>query len=187
MSKFVFAVVAIFTVGCLEDSGRRIGSVNSDAGIDDSTDTQVAPDTQTGTNQLDDTDDTDDTDDAEQPEDTDTGTGTALECDTQIAGVCWYLSGLGLSCEMTCADHGGFHDATVWYTGSDGTDSACGIVLEALGKGTVSNASTCPSIVNPGAGCVFVTNLNIQCRESSATTDALTLDSASFRACACNN
>jgi hypothetical protein len=49
-----------------------------------------------------------------------------------VGGYCWYLGDLGQSCSEVCASHGGYHDATRTYAGSEGSSSNCWQVLDAL-------------------------------------------------------
>lgn len=61
-------------------------------------------------------------------------TGCVTSCGGVMVGCyCWYLSNTYGSCTQVCASHGGYHEATRTYAGSDGTDSNCWEVLVALG------------------------------------------------------
>jgi hypothetical protein len=52
---------------------------------------------------------------------------------TQVAGHCWYFGPENLSCDMVCATHGGYDEATRAHAGSDGSPSNCQNLLKALG------------------------------------------------------
>lgn len=51
----------------------------------------------------------------------------------EVGGYCWYLGAEGKNCDQVCVSHGGYHEATRTYAGSDGTDNNCIQVLDALG------------------------------------------------------
>jgi len=53
-----------------------------------------------------------------------------------VGGFCWYLGTANQSCDTVCQDHGGYHEATRFYAGSDGTTPNCTAVLNALRLGT---------------------------------------------------
>jgi len=125
-----------------------------------------------------------------------TGFGCALyECQqTTVCGSyygvivensCWMFSSLGGSCTDRCASVGGVYDeATRTYAGSDGNNSNCKNVLDALynlGSGTPTATST-----NAGAGCYIDDPDYNRYRNTSATTSSAAYPGI-YRACACRS
>jgi len=51
---------------------------------------------------------------------------------TEVGGFCWYFGDVNLSCNVVCALHGGYNDATRTYAGSDGSPNNCKTILTAL-------------------------------------------------------
>lgn len=98
----------------------------------------------------------------------------------KVGGYCWYLSAVGAHCEMTCANHGGYHEATRTYAGSDGTNANCTAVMSALG---VPVSCDC-NVTSWGAGCYTRDDFAFVCRDTLPTT-ALASVFERHRACAC--
>ena len=95
-----------------------------------------------------------------------------------VGGYCWYLSDAD-SCTNTCSSRGGYNEATRTYAGSDGSNSNCEAVLDALG-GSDNSASNTSSYSN---GCHIYSGSYY--RDTSTTTAGA--DNGADRACACNN
>lgn len=51
----------------------------------------------------------------------------------QVGGFCWYFGADSASCDDVCSSHGGYHDATRSFAGSDGSPVSCRNVLDAMG------------------------------------------------------
>lgn len=51
----------------------------------------------------------------------------------EVGEFCWYLGAEDLSCDVVCADHGGYQLATRTYSGSDGSPENCRDLLGSLG------------------------------------------------------
>jgi hypothetical protein len=112
---------------------------------------------------------------------------------TWVGGYCWYLSADGQSCTGACASHGGYHTATRFYAGSDGTDSHCLAVLAALGAPPADYRSS-SHCNGGGAGCHYSEHyydetLKSWTRCTAPSTTAETTFSQYhyryYRACAC--
>jgi len=104
-----------------------------------------------------------------------------------VGGCCWYLGGgTHPSCSTVCASHGGYSTCTRTYAGSDGTDTNCDSVLDALG---IPYPGTTSTLVASGAGvgCFYQDIVD----ERYRVADTPTAEGATFllarRACACNN
>jgi hypothetical protein len=62
-----------------------------------------------------------------------TSNGT-VECGgVEVGGYCWYLGADSVSCDAVCNSHGGYHEATRSFSGSDGSPSSCRSILDAMG------------------------------------------------------
>ena len=92
-----------------------------------------------------------------------------------------------------CAFHGGYHDATRTYAGSDGTDSNCNQVLDALGALPDTDGQLTVYTDGQGLGChvweiaLGTEGLRAQWYRSltPTTPDAASADPWIRRACAC--
>ena len=63
----------------------------------------------------------------------DTSGGTAGCGGVDAVDYCWYFGADSASCDDVCAFHGGYHEASRYLTGSDGSPDYCRTVLNALG------------------------------------------------------
>lgn len=96
------------------------------------------------------------------------------------AGACWYLGPPGGSCDEACASHGGYNDLTRTWVGSEGTDSQCLDVMNALGQAqfvVVQDSGW-------GIGCIAMSNGDVRRYTNPTTPGASASDWR--RACACN-
>lgn len=106
---------------------------------------------------------------------------------TQYAGYCWYVSGVGSSCDAACTSRGGVNLAgTRNYAGSGGNSSQCNAVMVALGfPSNPYDSGTCSG----GYGCMRISGnpsaTNVRCYNVTTTGSAAA--GGFFRACACNN
>jgi hypothetical protein len=103
-------------------------------------------------------------------------------CEGALVGDhCWYLGDEQGSCEETCADHGGFDEATRGFAGSDGSDEHCALVLDAL---DASGSSVYPLIgIGAGIGCSSVSGARYRVEDETTTPEATYV--LARRACAC--
>jgi hypothetical protein len=117
----------------------------------------------------------------------DTLTVTYTECmgGVEVGGYCWYLGGLNESCTDVCASRGGYHEATRFFAGSDGTNVNCQTVLIALGYPYDDFIET----EQGGIGCfnVIQSNTTVGGRDMTPTTASATYGLGRRRACACQN
>jgi hypothetical protein len=104
-----------------------------------------------------------------------------------VGGYLWYLAKSPDSCETVCASHGGYHEATRTYAGSDGTNENCAAVLTALGAPHDADGVIL-AIDFGGLGCHYAADVNrYQWVRSTATTTASAGGwPGRGRACACN-
>ena len=103
---------------------------------------------------------------------------------TPISDYCWYLGLSGQSCSEVCGEHGGYHDATRYYAGSDGSLGNCHDVLNGL---LVDAISVTDSSFPSGLGCAAYfepPNTFIGYRFLTPTTEGSS-DPDILRACAC--
>jgi hypothetical protein len=148
---------------------------DTDADADSDTDTDTDSDTGTGTEDTDSEDSGED--DAGSSADDDAG---EMACaGAPVGGHCWYLGDEQLSCTETCAERGGFDEATRAFAGSDGTDEHCAAVLDAL---DASGSSIYPAVGTSGIGCAIVSGARYRVSEEPTTADATYL--LALRACA---
>jgi hypothetical protein len=121
------------------------------------------------------------------------GNGTGLPTATPVPcagtwywGSCWYLGAGGDSCDEVCESHEGYHEATRFYTGSDGTDYLCFWLLSHLGAPmdadeTMENADTT-------AGCYYWYSEPgdiVHWTRGAIYTSSDSADRDWYRACAC--
>jgi hypothetical protein len=112
---------------------------------------------------------------------------------TSVGGACWYYGDIGESCEVVCALYGGYDEATRTYAGSDGTDSNCSQVLDALGALPDTDGQLTTYTEGQGLGChVWVIALGTEGVRAqwyrslaSTTPEAASADPWVRRACAC--
>jgi len=75
-------------------------------------------------------------------------------CSLGAGGYCWYFGADSASCDDVCASHGGYHEATRSYAGSDGSPSDCRGVLDSLGLAIDDFFETAQG----GIGCFAIQN-----------------------------
>lgn len=106
----------------------------------------------------------------------------------RVGGFCWYLSPnaagniAGYSCEDTCREHGGYHEATHSFAGAGGANSQCLQVLRAL------TGATIPSVLDErdSSQCQMGCVMNVQyVRHIGCATTAEAKNLITTRACAC--
>ncbi len=105
----------------------------------------------------------------------------------EIGGYCWYLGAQGQSCDNVCASHGGYHEATRTYAGSEGTSQNCYHILEALGAPPDSDGKL-PAMDSIDSGCYsdWFGTTSVFWQRGTLPTTSSSRDSARQRACACN-
>jgi len=107
----------------------------------------------------------------------------------EVGGYCWYLSIIGESCDNTCYSHGGYHEATRTYAGSQGTNTNCWEVLRALGAPADTDGRLHTSELK-SLGCIYWidpdSNTVYWVRYTTYTT-AENANWISSRVCACNH
>jgi len=102
-----------------------------------------------------------------------------------VGGFIWYYGASAESCTTVCASHGGYHEATRTYAGSDGTDSNCWAVLSALGAPADTDGFIHDSH-GTYAGCFWINGTDVDwIRDSYTTLEERGLVDF-HRACACN-
>ena len=102
-----------------------------------------------------------------------------------VGGYCWYLGAEDQSCSEVCASHGGYHEATRFYAGSDGTNENCIQVLAAFGFSTGKFYKTAQG----GLGCFIIGGAPYRYRDERNRTEASgkSMTPGRRRACACQN
>ena len=128
-------------------------------------------------------------------EESDTPIAPEVEpCDgASVGGACWYYGEIGDSCEVVCAPHGGYDEATRTYAGSAGTDSQCTQVLQALEALADTDGLLTVYTEDQGLGChvweiaLGTEGLQAQWYRSltPTTPQAASADPWMRRACAC--
>jgi hypothetical protein len=103
---------------------------------------------------------------------------------TPHAGYCWYLGGEEQSCQEVCSPHGGYHEATRTFAGSDGTNWDCNDVLDALDAPGDSTGTLSAS--GAGVGCFVMNLVDDRFRVADVPTNATDTYTLGLRACACN-
>lgn len=101
---------------------------------------------------------------------------------TQAGGHCWYFGAAGASCDNVCASHGGYHEATRTYAGSEGTTSNCDQLLNMLGA--PADPSGTGTINLRGLGCYYSYGTNSRWRDTYPTLSNASSSNRS-RVCAC--
>ncbi|MDJ0766559.1 MAG: hypothetical protein QNJ97_26530 [Myxococcota bacterium] len=103
----------------------------------------------------------------------------------EVDEFCWYFGQAGLSCDTVCADHGGYHEATRTYAGSNGTNAQCNDLLTAFGAAsTFTTDGTFEEGEGQGLGCAEWDNSQ-RWRTIDPPTDSGGSSSAYRRVCAC--
>ncbi len=98
----------------------------------------------------------------------------------KVSDYCWYAGASNEHCDTVCGNVGLIYDpATRSFAGSDGTNSNCQEVLDALGLGSGSVSTT-----SNNRGCQFRSSNNTRYRGTQATTSS-GRSSGYLRACAC--
>nr|MDJ0767129.1 hypothetical protein [Myxococcota bacterium] len=117
--------------------------------------------------------------------DTDSDTGPACG-GLEMGGFCWYFGEDGQSCDAVCADHGGYHEATRTYAGSDGTNAQCNDLLTAFGAAaTFTDDGYFEQAEGIGIGCSEYEKSERR-RITAPTTDDISYVWGYRRVCACN-
>jgi hypothetical protein len=103
----------------------------------------------------------------------------------EVGGFCWYLGAENRSCTDVCASHGGYHEATRFFAGSDGSNDNCMAVLGALGYPSGQFSET----LQGGIGCFAVISIEtFRLRDTQPTTASATSGTPGRRrVCACQN
>jgi hypothetical protein len=103
---------------------------------------------------------------------------------TWVGGYCYWLGADGQSCDAVCAAQGWIYDeATRAHSGSDATDTACIVTLDALGAPSLSfELGTCGG----GFGCIAAPDIGLGARVRcpEPTTGGASMAGV-HRACAC--
>lgn len=110
----------------------------------------------------------------------------------EVEGVCWLLAEPHEPCNCACADHAMYYDPITWTVGSEGTDEACGAILDALGvpPGPVTTVElpVPPEGGDNGLGCVYHKTEGLRFRVAFPTTTAAAVTFEwvdMMRVCAC--
>mgnify|MGYP003564720886 CR=1 FL=1 len=102
----------------------------------------------------------------------------------EFGGYCWHHGAQNASCNEVCGSHGGYHEATRYFTGSDGSNQNCINVLGALGiyEGTFYETT------QGGIGCFTINGAPYRYRDTQTTTASATYGTPGRRrVCACQN
>ena len=111
---------------------------------------------------------------------------TRGRCDAEgreVGGNCWYLGASNQSCDTVCSSHNSSNDATVWYSGSSGTDASCAAVAKGFNIPFVQSVSGCTA----ASGCLYNVGTYggaVRCTSPATTTSAALTGHQRF--CACN-
>ena len=107
------------------------------------------------------------------------------DCDgVEFGGYCWYHGAQNTSCDEVCASHGGYHEATRYFAGSDGSNQNCMDVLGALGI----HEGTFYETAQGGIGCFTISGAPYRYRDTQTTTASATYGTPGRRrVCACQN
>jgi hypothetical protein len=102
-----------------------------------------------------------------------------------VGGYCWYQGAEDESCSEVCASHGGYHEATRYYAGSDGTNENCKAVLGAFGFSSGKFFETAQG----GLGCFIIGGAPYRYRDKQHRTEASakSVTPGRRRVCACQN
>lgn len=108
--------------------------------------------------------------------------GTPSLCaGVSVGGYCWYKGNAGANCTAVCATHGGYHEATRSFAGSDGTLANCELVVSAFG---VASPSTMTG-TTAGTGC-SVHSLDLRVNRNTSPTTEGAAEASLARICACS-
>lgn len=100
----------------------------------------------------------------------------------KIGGYCWYYGGEDVSCNDVCESHGGYHEATRFFAGSDGSNANCKKVLRALGFSSGNFYET----TQGGIGCFIIGGAPYRYRDRKPTkASATSVTPGRRRVCAC--
>lgn len=106
-----------------------------------------------------------------------------------VEDYCWYLGAQGQSCDVVCASHGGYDEATRTYAGSEGSNSNCYTVLAAVGApvGYSDNVTTESNWAGLGC-CYWYYNERARwTRDDLSPTNSRASYPTIHRICACKN
>jgi hypothetical protein len=102
-----------------------------------------------------------------------------------VGGFCWFLGASGASCDATCAAVGKTCDAaTISYAGSQGTNSNCTAVLNALVPPFIALDADCTASVG-AVGCWYFAETDEYVRCTAPPTTCAASNPGLHRACAC--
>jgi len=102
---------------------------------------------------------------------------------------CWYFGAYGQSCNTVCTGAGAnFHNATLSFVGSTGTNYECGAVLNAFNSSFVGvEAPNAIGTVGLGCGVRDILGDETTARYTNPATDAGSSDPEYRRICACDD
>lgn len=104
---------------------------------------------------------------------------------------CWYYGAQGESCSNTCTDNGGYHEATAFYAGANGTSIQCRDILTVFGFNNTNLTNIdLTQADNLGIGCSALVDgppTPIRMHYTSPATNEFDSHVSHRRVCACKN